>query len=102
MIGGMIAAGAVVVVLLVAVVDLRHAIGFSSFGVLVYYLIANLSALRQGREHRRFPRFLQVLGAGGCALLVATLPVTSVVAGLAVFLVGIAYRIGRQHSRSSR
>ncbi len=35
------------IVALVLVVDLRGAIGFSSFGVLVYYSVANLSALRQ-------------------------------------------------------
>jgi APA family basic amino acid/polyamine antiporter len=93
---------AVVIVLLVAVIDLRDAIGFSSFGVLVYYLIANLSAFRQGRDHRRFPRFLHVLGAGGCALLVVTLPVTSVFAGLAVFAVGIAYRVRRQHHQPAK
>lgn len=91
---------AVVVVLLVAVVDLRDAIGFSSFGVLVYYLIANLSACRQDVDHRRFPRFLQVLGVGGCALLVVTLPATSVIAGVGVFAVGIVYRITRLRSRS--
>ena len=92
---------AVVVVLLVAVIDLRDAIGFSSFGVLVYYLIANLSAVRQDRDHRRFPRFLQVLGAGGCALLVVTLPSTSVIAGVGVFAAGIVYRIARQRTRPS-
>ena len=89
---------AVVVSLLVLAIDLRGAIGFSSFGVLLYYLIANLSALTQGIDHRRFPRALQVLGAAGCALLVVTLPVLSVVAGVTVFLVGIGYRLWRLHA----
>ena len=44
---------AVVIVALILVADLRGAIGFSSFGVLVYYLVANLSAITQPREHRR-------------------------------------------------
>ena len=65
---------AVVVSVLVLTVDLREAIGFSSFGVLVYYLIANLSAFTQPPEQRRFPRWLQVAGAAGCLLLAATLP----------------------------
>jgi APA family basic amino acid/polyamine antiporter len=86
---------AVVVCGLVLTVDLRGAIGFSSFGVLLYYLVANLSAFTQGSEHRRFPRALQVLGAAGCTILVATLPPTSVVAGLAVFAIGIGYRLVR-------
>jgi basic amino acid/polyamine antiporter, APA family len=83
---------AVVVCLLVLSVDLRGAIGFSSFGVLLYYLIANIAAFTQPAEVRRFPRWLQVLGAAGCLLLVATLPWQAVVAGLAVFAVGAGYR----------
>ncbi len=54
---------AVTVSLLVLTVDLRGAIGFSSFGVLLYYMVANLAALTQPPQHRRFPRPLQVLGA---------------------------------------
>jgi APA family basic amino acid/polyamine antiporter len=84
---------AVVVCLLVVTVDLRGAIGFSSFGVLLYYLVANLAAYRQESDHRRFPRVLQVLGVAGCALLVATLPGTAIWGGLTLFAVGIAYRL---------
>jgi basic amino acid/polyamine antiporter, APA family len=83
---------AVVVSLLVLAVDLRGAIGFSSFGVLIYYLIANLSAFTQPAGQRRFPRWLQVLGAAGCLLLVATLPWQAVVAGIGVFALGVGYR----------
>jgi APA family basic amino acid/polyamine antiporter len=86
---------AVVVSVLVLTVDLRGAIGFSSFGVLLYYLIANLSAFTQLAGVRRFPRWLQVLGAAGCLLLAVTLPWQAVVAGAAVFAVGIGYRAVR-------
>ncbi len=86
---------ALVVCLLVLVADLRGAIGFSSFGVLLYYLIANVSAFTQTGDQRRYPRWLQVLGAVGCAVLVSTLPVQSVLAGAGVFAVGIAYRAWR-------
>jgi APA family basic amino acid/polyamine antiporter len=85
---------------LVLTVDLRGAIGFSSFGVLLYYLSANLAAYAQDREHRRFARPLQVLGAVGCAALVVTLPLGSIVAGVVVFAVGIGYRAA--HLRRSR
>ena len=57
--------GALVIVLGVGRLDLRSAIGFSSFGVLRYYLVANLAALRQRGENRRYPRALQVLGGRG-------------------------------------
>ena len=87
-----VAIGAAVVVLVLAV-DLRGAIGFSSFGVLVYYAVANLSALRQPPEQRRWPRALQVLGLVGCLVLAAALPPWSVVAGLAVFAVGAVGRL---------
>jgi len=48
-----IALALVVVCLLVLVADLRGAIGFSSFGVLLYYLIANVSAFTQTEDQRR-------------------------------------------------
>src|SRR5690606_21732701 len=83
---------AVVVCLLILLTDVRSAIGFSSFCVLLYYLVANLAAYRQHRAHRRFPRPLQLVGALGCTLLVAMLPWQSIVTGVAILAVGIACR----------
>lgn len=83
---------AVAVVVLVWVTDLRGAIGFSSFGVLVYYAVANLSALRQPDEQRRWPRAFNVLGLTGCLVLAVTLPTTSVAFGTAVLAVGVGGR----------
>lgn len=84
---------AVAIIALVLVADLRGAIGFSSFGVLVYYLIANLSAVTQPRAERRVPRWLSIAGATGCVVLVATLPIEAVVGGLVVFAVGALVRL---------
>jgi APA family basic amino acid/polyamine antiporter len=83
---------AVAVVGLVAVTDLRGAIGFSSFGVLIYYAIANAAAFTQPTEDRRWPRPLNVLGFAGCMVLVATLPIPSVAAGVVMFAIGLAAR----------
>lgn len=83
---------AVVVSVVLLFVDLRGAIGFSSFGVLTYYAIANASAITQSGQHRRWPVWLNWLGLIGCIVLVSTLPVESVITGLAVFAVGIAGR----------
>ena len=80
------------VVLLVALVDLRGAIGFSSFGVLLYYFVANVAAFRQRGDARRYPVALQVVGGAGCLVLAVTLPWQSVVAGVVVVAVGVAYR----------
>jgi APA family basic amino acid/polyamine antiporter len=81
-----------IVCAIVLAVDLRGAIGFSSFGVLLYYTVTNIAAFTQQAEHRRFPRPLQVLGGIGCLTLVVTLPITSVLIGMIVFAVGIFYR----------
>ncbi|GAB7066542.1 amino acid permease [Mycobacterium hodleri] len=75
--------GAVVAVL-AGVLDLRGAIGFSSFAVLVYYAIANASAFTLGAK------LIPVAGLVGCLVLAVTLPVTSVLTGMAVLLVGAA------------
>jgi APA family basic amino acid/polyamine antiporter len=83
---------ALIVSALALTLDLRGAIGFSSFGVLTYYAIANASAWTQQAPHRRWPRTLNVIGLAGCALLVVTLPVEAVLAGVAMFAIGV---IGR-------
>lgn len=87
-----------VVSALVLAVDLRGAIGFSSFGVLLYYAVANASAYTQTSPHRRYPRWLQIAGVAGCLLLVATLPWRSITTGLAVLALGVAYRIIRHRT----
>ncbi len=84
---------AAVVSVLVLTTDLRGAIGFSSFGVLTYYAIANAAAYTQSAERRRWPRALNVVGLVACAALVVTLPLTAVAAGVAVLAVGLAGRL---------
>ncbi|MDQ2750646.1 MAG: APC family permease [Actinomycetota bacterium] len=83
---------AVAVSALVLTTDLRGVIGFSSFGVLVYYGIANASAFTQPPEQRRWPRALNVFGAAGCVVLALSLPVASLVAGAAVLAMGLLGR----------
>jgi APA family basic amino acid/polyamine antiporter len=86
-----LAVGAIVCVL-VLVADLRAVIGFSSFGVLVYYAVANLAAATQTGGDRRWPKTLNIVGLVCCLLLAATLPLSSVLVGLGVFAVGLAGR----------
>ncbi|MGV9880606.1 APC family permease [Streptomyces sp. NPDC003006] len=85
--------GAVVAVA-AATADVRGAIGFSSFGVLVYYAIANASAWTLGSSPAA--RAVPAVGGLGCVVLAFALPVSSVVAGGAVLAVGVvAYRVRR-------
>ncbi|WP_275669397.1 APC family permease [Glaciihabitans arcticus] len=90
----------VVVVVLVLTLDLRGAIGFSSFGVLVYYFVANVAALSQPAADRRYPRVIAALGGVLCAVLAATLPWPSIAGGVLVLVAGVVYRLIRLRASS--
>ena len=81
--------GAVVAVL-AATADVRGAIGFSSFGVLAYYAIANASAFTLRADEGRPLRAIPVVGAIGCVVLAFALPLSSVISGAVVLGIGIA------------
>jgi APA family basic amino acid/polyamine antiporter len=92
-----VAVGAVVAVV-AATVDLRGAIGFSSFGVLVYYTIANASAwtLSSGPRGDTPVRVAWIIrltagfGIVGCLALAFSLPLSSVLVGAGVLALGAA------------
>ena len=86
-----LAAAAVVIVLLLSA-DVLTVVGFSSFGVLVYYAVANLAASTLTERAVRAPRWLNLAGALLCLLLACTLPWVSVLVMLGVFAVGLAGR----------
>ena len=97
---------AVLVSILVLTTDLRGVIGFSSFGVLTYYAIANMAAFTQPAADRRWPRALNLLGVLGCLTLVATLPLPAVITG-ALLLTGglighlLVLRLGQRRQEQS-
>jgi APA family basic amino acid/polyamine antiporter len=89
-----------VVAVIAATADVRGAIGFSSFGVLVYYAVANASAWTLTREEGRPPRIVPVLGTAGCLVLAFALPSASVLWGAAALAIGAAaYGARRVHAR---
>ncbi len=80
----------VVIAAVAAVADVRSAIGFSSFAVLVYYAIANASAATLGR------RLVPAIGFSGCLVLAAFLPLHSAAAGIGVLAAGaLVYAVAR-------
>ncbi|MFF9049056.1 APC family permease [Streptomyces parvulus] len=91
-----LAVGAVVA-LLAATTDVRGAIGFSSFGVLAYYAIANASALTLIEEENRPHRLIPVVGVAGCAVLAFALPMSTVIPGTAVLVLGAILYWLRKH-----
>ncbi|MER7760988.1 APC family permease [Streptomyces sp. NPDC097619] len=84
-----------------ATADLRGAIGFSSFGVLAYYAVANASAWTLTRAEGRPPRIVPTLGLAGCLGLAFALPPASVVSGAVVLAAGAAV-YGVRHLRAAR
>ncbi|WTP58115.1 amino acid permease [Streptomyces phaeochromogenes] len=95
-----LAVGAVVVAV-AATVDVRGAIGFSSFGVLVYYAIANAAAWTLSSTV--VSRVAPVVGLAGCVTLAFALPWVSVVVGLGVLGLGAGvYGVRRRLSRAER
>ncbi|MGV0780849.1 APC family permease [Mycolicibacterium sp. XJ775] len=86
----------IVVAIMAAVVDLRGAIGFSSFAVLLYYAIANVSAWTLEPENR-WRRVIPAAGLIGCLVLAFSLPLASVLAGLAVVAIGAVIYAVRRH-----
>jgi APA family basic amino acid/polyamine antiporter len=83
---------AAVVVGLLLTTDVLTVVGFSSFGVLVYYAIANIAAFTLTERQWYAPRWLNALGAAGCLLLAFTLPAVSVATMLGVLAAGAAAR----------
>jgi APA family basic amino acid/polyamine antiporter len=82
-----------------ALADVRSAIGFSSFAVLVYYAIANAAAWTLEKEQRRWPRPFAAFGVLGCLTLAFTLPMMAVISGGAVLGTGtLAYIVRGRRS----
>lgn len=89
-----LAVGAVVAVV-AATVDVRGAIGFSSFGVLAYYAIANASAWTLSPAP--WARAVPAVGLVGCVTLAFALPAVSVAVGAGVLAVGVlAFAVRRR------
>ncbi|MET7299216.1 APC family permease [Embleya sp. NPDC005575] len=92
--------GALVAVL-AATTDVRGAIGFSSFGVLAYYAVANAAAWTLTPAEGRPARIVPILGAAGCLVLAFALPSASVLWGAAVLAAGAAgYGLRRATGRA--
>jgi APA family basic amino acid/polyamine antiporter len=87
----------VIVVAVVALGDVRGAIGFSSFTVLTYYAVANASALTLNRRPA-----IPIVGLLGCVALATALPVVTVLEGLGVLAIGaLAWLVRRNGARNA-
>ncbi len=78
-----------IVAVVVSLADLRAAIGFSSFAILIYYAIANIAAWTLGKEQRLWPRWMSAMGLISCVTVALSLPRISVIGGLILFGIGL-------------
>ncbi|MET3142639.1 UNVERIFIED_ORG: APA family basic amino acid/polyamine antiporter [Arthrobacter sp. UYEF2] len=83
---------AAVVILLILTTDVMTVVGFSSFGVLIYYAATNAAAYTLEEHPAHGPRWLNVAGFISCLLLAFTLPPASVLGMAAVLAAGAAGR----------
>ncbi|WP_309107154.1 APC family permease [Arthrobacter sp.] len=93
-------AGAVIVLLLTT--NVLTVVGFSSFGVLIYYAVTNASAFTMTNRPAYGPKWLNAVGFAGCLILAVTLPPASVLVMVVVLAVGLAGRYGVLRLRKRR
>ncbi|MDD1477454.1 APC family permease [Arthrobacter sp. H16F315] len=84
---------AAAVILLLLTTNVLTVVGFSSFGVLVYYAVTNAAAFTLAERPGHAPRWLNAVGFLGCLLLAVTLPPASVLGMAAVLAAGAAGRV---------
>jgi APA family basic amino acid/polyamine antiporter len=82
---------AAIILSLTLIGDVKTTWSLSAFTVLIYYATANLCALRQPPEERRFPRAISLLGLLTCLSLSAFVEPTAWQTGLALIALGLLW-----------
>ncbi|MGD9563114.1 MAG: APC family permease [Pyrinomonadaceae bacterium] len=81
-----------VIVLLSIFGTLEWVLSAAAFTILLYYLIANIAALKLKPEKKIYPRWVAILGAVSCGLLAVSLNFGAVIAGLILLGTGFLLR----------
>jgi basic amino acid/polyamine antiporter, APA family len=80
--------------------DLALVVAVSTFAMLIYYLIANIAALRLPREHCRYPSWIPGIGALSCLGLIVFLTQDSWIIGCIGLLIGGSWFFFRRRNAS--
>ena len=89
----------VAMALLVLFFDLSRVVAISTFGLLFFYTLANVSALRLKTQNRRYPRVFPAAGVATCLIMLVFLLFASLqswIIGTASLLVGAVYYVAKQ------
>jgi APA family basic amino acid/polyamine antiporter len=82
--------------------DLMLVVAVSTFAMLVFYLIADISAFRLPSDYQQYPRIVPVIGAVSCIALIGFLTANSWIVGCIGLAIGIVYYgIKRQVTKRS-
>lgn len=84
---------AVMIALLALSGDVYRTWSISAFAVLIYYATANLCALRQPPEERRYPRLVSLCGLVGCLGLAPFVDPKTLVGGTVLMIVGLFVKL---------
>ncbi|MDD1715670.1 MAG: amino acid permease, partial [Methanolinea sp.] len=77
--------------------DLTLVVSVSTFAMLFYYLLANISAFRLPRDNRRYPQAVPVIGASSCiGLAIFLSPVSWAIGCIGLLVGGIWFFLGRK------
>ena len=94
----------VVMTVVVLFADLTSVVAVTTFGLLFTYVLANVSALRLGRENRRYPRGVSVVGVAASLLLLVFIffaTPTSWLSGIGFLGLGVVIYYVRSERRKS-
>lgn len=84
----------------VLLADLTLVVAVSTSAMLLFYLIANIAALRLPREHRQYPRAVPILGALSCFMLIVFLSPASWMIGCIGLVTGGSWFLLHRRSAS--
>lgn len=91
---------AIAIGLVIIFLNVSEAIGFSAFCVLLYYALANFSALKLTTQERHWPIHYSYTGLACCVFLAFSVPLKSLVIGaLSVAALTAYYCLQRRHQR---
>jgi len=88
-----------IMTMLVLLIDLSKVVAISTFAMLFFYTLANVSALRLKPEKRAYPRILPAVGAVSCVALLAFelfASLQSWIIGTASLLIGAIYYVAKR------
>src|SRR5690554_1842117 len=82
----------IIILLLTLLGSFEFIVRAATFTILLYYSIANISALKQPKSDRLYGKVVPVLGLIGCLAMSVSLPLNVIISGVGLLLIGFVIR----------